>query len=70
MYEYTQAAQTNVHIKIVAYVDGARFVFVLRFYCLVNSMGLCRARSVYLTTRLQGRLSPLSQYCAHSFARN
>ena len=34
--------------------------FVLRFYGPVNSMGSCRARSVYLTTRLLGRLSPLS----------
>ena len=43
---------------------------MLRFYGPVNPMGSCRARSVYLTTRLLGRLSPLSQYCAHSFARN
>ena len=34
--------------------------FVLRFYSPVNPMGSCRARSVYLTTRLLGRLSPLS----------
>ena len=48
-------------------------LFVLRFYGPVNPMGSCRAWSVYLTTLLQGRLSPLSrfnQYCAHSFARN
>ena len=47
-------------------------LFVLKFYGPVNPMGSCRARSVYLTTRLLGRLSPLSgnQYCAHSFARN
>ena len=45
----------------------------MRFYGPVNPMGSCWARSVYLTTRLLGRLSPLSscnQYCAHSFARN
>ena len=36
------------------------FLFVLRFYGPVNPMGSCRARSVYLTTRLLGRLSPLS----------
>ena len=30
--------------------------FVLRFYGPVNPMGSCRARSVYLTTRLLGRL--------------
>ena len=35
-------------------------LFVLRFYGPVNLMGSCRARSVYLTTRLLGRLSPLS----------
>ena len=34
--------------------------FVLRFYGPVNPMGSCRARSVYLATRLLGRLSPLS----------
>ena len=36
------------------------FVSVLRFYGIVNPMGSCRVRSVYLTTRLLGRLSPLS----------
>ena len=35
-------------------------LFVLRFYGPVNPMGSCRERSVYLTTRLMGRLSPLS----------
>ena len=35
-------------------------LFVLRFYGPVNPMGSCRAQSVYLTTRLLGRLSPLS----------
>ena len=35
-------------------------LFVLRFYGPVNPLGSCRARSVYLTTRLLGRLSPLS----------
>ena len=35
-------------------------VFVLRFYGPVNPKGSCRARSVYLTTRLLGKLSPLS----------
>ena len=35
-------------------------LFVLRFYGPVNPMGPCRARSVYLTTRLLDRLSPLS----------
>ena len=35
-------------------------LFVLRFYSPVNPMGSCRAWSVYLTTHLLGRLSPLS----------
>ena len=35
-------------------------LFVLRFYGPVNPIGSCRARSVYLTTCLLGRLSPLS----------
>ena len=43
------------------YVDRTYVcLFVLRFYGPVNPMGSCRARSVYLTTRLLGRLSPLS----------
>ena len=37
-----------------------KFVFVLRFYGPANPMGSCRARSVYLTTHLLGRLSSLS----------
>ena len=48
-------------------------LFALRFYGPVNPVESCRTRSVYLTTWLLGRLSPLScwkQYCAHSFARN
>ena len=39
---------------------GGFCLFVLRFYGPVNPMGSRRARSVYLTTRLLGRLSPLS----------
>ena len=35
-------------------------LFVLRFYGPVNPVGSCRARSVYLTTRLLGKLSPLN----------
>ena len=34
-------------------------LFVLRFYGPVNPMGSCQARSVYLTTHLLGKLSPL-----------
>ena len=40
--------------------DTPPCLFVLRFYGPVNPMGSCRVRSVYLTTRLLGRLSPLS----------
>ena len=36
------------------------YLFVLRFYGPVNPVGSCWERSVYLTTRLLGRLSPLS----------
>ena len=36
------------------------YLFMLRFYGPVNPMGLCRVRSVYLTTLLLGRLSCLS----------
>ena len=35
-------------------------LFVLRFLGPVNPLGSCQARSVYLTTRLLGRLSHLS----------
>ena len=41
-------------------VQADLILFVLRFYSPVNPMGSCRARSVCLTTRLLGRLSPLS----------
>ena len=37
-------------------------LFVLKFYGPVNSMCSCQARSVYLTTRLLGRLSPTSDW--------
>ena len=36
-----------------------KFLFVLKFYGPVNPMGSCRARSVYLTTRLLGRLTSI-----------
>ena len=41
-------------------ISVLKVLFVLRFYGPVNPMGSCRARSVHLTTRLLGRLSPLS----------
>ena len=53
----------NFKMSSAVVVIGALRVnslFVLRFYGPVNPMGSCRAWSVYLTTRLLGRLSPLS----------
>ena len=47
-------------IKICGFINRPEYMFVLRFYGPVNPMGSCRARSVYLTTRLLDRLSPLS----------
>ena len=41
-------------------------MFLLRFYGPVNPVGSCRAWSVYLTTCLLGRLSPLSGYSGDS----
>ena len=54
--------------KIFQHVVCCRLIVTLKvktFVCVevlrpVNPMGSCRARSVYLTTRLLGRLSPLS----------
>ena len=47
-----KAGMTAVFLTVI--------LFVLRFYGPVNPMGSCRAQSVYLTTHLLGRLSPLS----------
>ena len=46
--------------KVASILRTPICLFVLRFYGPVNPMGSCRSRSVYLTTRLLGRLSPLS----------
>ena len=48
----------NIHVK--SFQNLFTGLFVLRFYGPVNPMGSCRAQSVYLTTHLQGRLSPPS----------
>ena len=45
---------------IMKNMNHIKILFVLRFYGPVNPMGSCRAPSVYITTRLLGRLSPLS----------
>ena len=56
MFVHAADAASRGHKKmIVRTVD----LFVLRFYGPVNPIGSCRARSVYLTTHLLGRLSPL-----------
>ena len=50
-------------IFVVLFLPGTSeciCLFVLRFYGPVNPVGSCQAMSVYLTTRLLGRLSPLS----------
>ena len=42
-------------------------LFVLRFYGPLNPVGSCRARSVYLTTRLLGRTKVFDNIaCANS----
>ena len=41
-------------------INGCCLFVCVEVYSPVNPMGSCRARSVYLTTRLLGRLSPLS----------
>ena len=54
----------NISVTVVQWMGDKSlcvcFYFVLRIYGPVNPMGSCRAWSVYLTTRLLGRLSPLS----------
>ena len=47
--------RVNIHVGV-----AGKYLFVLGFYGPVNPMGSCRVRSVYLTTLLLGRLSPLS----------
>ena len=56
---------TQAHVETIQLIGCSPnffflFVFVLRFYGPVNPMGSCRGWSVYLTTRLLDRLSPLS----------
>ena len=54
----TILAILNLHVALTPPIKF-QLLFVLRFYGPVNPMGSCRAQSVYLTTRLLGRLSPL-----------
>ena len=56
-----QEMHIDIHLSVcTAFPTICLFVFVLRFYGPVNPMGSCWARSVYITTRLLGRPSPLS----------
>ena len=61
---YTQRQSTHQCCQCFDFLKATeqpiRALFVLRFYGPVNPMGSCRVQSVYLTTRLLGRLSPLS----------
>ena len=65
-YTDSEGQDQPVHLRNLIRSLSGRFEnhlldsFVLRFYGPVNPMGSCGARSVYLTTRLLGRLSPLS----------
>ena len=52
-------SNSNQSINNMAKHSGV-CLFMLRFYGPVNTMGSCQVRSVYLTTRLMGRLCPLS----------
>ena len=54
-----RAIGLTVFSHIAAYVFQD-CLFVLRFYGRVNPIGLCQVQPVYPTTRLLGRLSPLS----------
>ena len=58
--QYLEYSSNYKHFSKLKRTQTWVCLFVLRFYGPVNPMGSCRARSVYLTTRLLGRLSPLS----------
>ena len=59
LHNYVPSTISLFHVAVEKF-HVAVDLFVLRFYSPVNPMGSCRARSVYLATRLLGRLSPLS----------
>ena len=56
-YKYLNLSLTGSLTYVCKYIcmENLKTLFVLRFYGPVNQMGSCRARSVYLTTRLLGR---------------
>ena len=62
IWNYQHLFHTNVWrpYKCIGKQTWPHRLFVLRFYGPVNPMGLYQARSVYLTTHLLSRLSPLS----------
>ena len=60
IYKVQRAITPKVCEPELKFLCSAGCLFVLRFYGPVNPMGSCRAWSVYLTTRLLGRLSPVS----------
>ena len=58
---YSQISIARTLMAHSPWLIRTRFVCLCwGFYGPVNPMGSCRAQSVYLTTRLLGRLSPLS----------
>ena len=62
-YKKSRYKNMGCNLKITKLLDCVLIgvcLFVLRFYGPVNPMGSCRAQSVYLTTHLLGRFSPLS----------
>ena len=59
-YAFIIKKKTKSILAVIWRLLNCWFLFVLRFYGPVNPMGSCQARSIYLATRLLGRLSPLS----------
>ena len=57
---YTKYISCGPHVFREEDLSSSHYKFVLRFYSPFNPMGSCRVRSVYLTTHLLGRLSPLT----------
>ena len=60
---YAQSDQDLLHfVRPWQNASLGIFLFLFRFYGSVNPVVSCRARSIYLTKCLLGRLSPLSSY--------
>ena len=58
--KYLESKEKHMSHNITYLTIMDWITFVLRFYGPVNPFGSCRARSVYLTTLVLGRLRPLS----------